>query len=59
MIPLIKGNHIPEICPLCGSDLHIIDALDTEAEIIIVFCRNTKNCKYCQDWNRSDLIKCR
>lgn len=58
MIPLIKSNKIPKNCPICGGDLHYIDATETEAEVYIVFCRNTKTCKYCQEWDKKDLKRC-
>ena len=47
---------IPSLCPECGGKLHHVNALNTEAKVYIVFCRNTK-CKYCQDWNKKVTVK--
>ena len=45
---------IPSFCPKCESKLHHVNALDTNAEIYMIFCTNPK-CKYCEDWRKTEL----
>ena len=50
---LIKKNiqvSIPDYCPECGERLHHVNALDTRAKVYMVFCRNSKNCRYCREY---------
>lgn len=53
---LKKKLIIPSLCPKCGSKLNHVNAIDTEAEVYIVFCTNSK-CRYCKDWKKLELIK--
>lgn len=45
---------IPDICPECGENLHHVNALDSEAGLYMVFCRNLK-CKWCKNWRLAEL----
>ena len=38
-------SNIPTICPKCGSKLKMVNALQTSAGIIFVYCPNSK-CRY-------------
>lgn len=51
---------IPHYCPNCNGKLHHVNALDTKAQLYMVFCLNTNGkgklvCKYCQEWRKGEL----
>jgi hypothetical protein len=43
------ASNIPTICPRCGSKLRIVNALQTEARIIFIYCPNSK-CRYAEEF---------
>lgn len=48
---LIRTNlviELPKECPKCGRKLHYVNALETEARLFMVFCKNSK-CRYCSE----------
>jgi len=42
-------SNIPVYCPKCGSKLRIVNALQTEAKIIFIYCPNSK-CRYAEEF---------
>lgn len=50
---------IPQECPKCGNKLHHVNALDTKAQIYIVFCLNRPHkCKWCKEYTKKELMNC-
>jgi len=45
----VKDSNIPIYCPKCGSKLHVVNALQTEAKIIFIYCPNSK-CRYAEEF---------
>jgi len=42
-------SNIPIYCPKCGSKLKRVDALQTGAKIIFIYCPNVK-CRYAEEF---------
>jgi hypothetical protein len=42
-------SNIPTVCPKCGSKLRIVNALQSEARIIFIYCPNSK-CRYAEEY---------
>jgi len=42
-------SNIPTICPKCGSKLKMVNALQTNAKIIFIYCPNSR-CRYVEEF---------
>ena len=51
---MLQVKLIPFTCPNCKSKLHYVNALNTNAEMLMVYCKNPK-CRYCQDWTKDEV----
>jgi ssDNA-binding Zn-finger/Zn-ribbon topoisomerase 1 len=45
----VKDSNIPTICPKCGSKLRVVNALQTGAKIMFIYCTNLK-CRYAEEF---------
>jgi len=43
------SSNIPTTCPKCGTKLRIVNALQTEAKIIFIYCPNSK-CRWAEEY---------
>ena len=44
-----QTSNIPTVCPKCGAKLRVVNALQTEAKIIFIYCPNSK-CRYAEEF---------